>query len=96
MTIDDIKKSYEEVKHLLYSLGFWANYDFTNNENLENDLSNIEKTIQKIQKIQITLEQRIGNNKKLIKENYDTDTEVVSHLEVENTALEFVLMMLEE
>lgn len=55
----------------------------------------INTEIYKYEKLVEEVKKRIKMNEKLIKENYDIDTEIVSHLNVENTTLEFVLMMLE-
>jgi len=64
-------------------------------EALKKALTELERLQKRDEDVRVKLIKRIELNKRLIKENYDIDTEVVSHLNVENTALEMVMMLMD-
>ena len=72
--------------------GYWDKKLFPE---LTKRLTELERLQKRDEDVRVKLIKRIELNKRLIKENYDIDTEVVSHLNVENTALEMVMMLMD-
>lgn len=60
-----------------------------------NELERFKKFKETFDNYILQLNARIKINKEIIEENFDLDTSLCHDLEVENTALEFALMLLE-
>jgi len=97
--IAKVREALENIKNIdIYVDGSFWNYKDTDYKNdvivIEQALTELERLQKRDEEVRVKLINRIEMNKRLIKNTFDIDTEIVSHLSVENTALELVMMLM--
>ena len=89
-------QSIEKLRgHLGNLWGQTSMSDVGSKSELDKALTELERLQKRDKDVKAKLIKRMELNKKLLKENYDIDTEIVSHLSAENTALELVMMLMD-